>query len=77
MNEVKEMVAIHANIEITTDALEAIVKNAKSLTGRNEKGHYRVDTAELVNKMISHFLLAKDFETYVTNPDNVSNVLKS
>ena len=70
MTEKKDMVLIHANIDITAAALQAIVENAKKITGRNEKGHYRVDTAEKVSEMISRFLLEKDFESYAGDINN-------
>ncbi len=61
---------INAAVEISANALEAIVENAKRMTGRNEKGHYRVDTAGKVGEMISRFLSEKDFESYAQNPEN-------
>ena len=42
-----------------------VVKKAKEKAGRDEKGIYRVDTADKVGEMISCFLLEKDFEGYV------------
>jgi len=61
---------VRANVEITTASLEAIVANAKAVAGRNEKGFYRVDTADKVSEMISRFLDAYDFESYVKNLDH-------
>jgi hypothetical protein len=60
-----ETLLVHVNVEITAEALSAIVEAAKSRTGRNGKGHYRVDTAAAVADAISRFLQEKDFTTYV------------
>jgi len=62
--------AINVVIEITPAALQAVVENAKRLVGRNEKGHYKVDTADKVGEMISRFLAQKDFEGFVNDPEN-------
>ena len=70
MDEVKQTIKVHANVEITLASLQAIVENAKAIAGKNEKGVYRVDTADKVAEMISRFLLEKDFESYVSNIDN-------
>jgi len=69
MNASKDTIIINANIEITTRSLQTIVENAKQKAGRDEKGVYRVDTADKVSEMISLFLLEKDFEGYVKNID--------
>ncbi len=65
-----ETLLVNANVELTAAALEAIVRNAKAIVGRNEKGHYRVDTAAKVGEMISRFLMEKDFEAYVEDIKN-------
>ncbi|GBC59553.1 hypothetical protein DENIS_0492 [Desulfonema ishimotonii] len=70
MEDPRETLMINANIEITAAALEAIVRNAKQIVGRNEKGHYRVDTADKVGEMISQFLFEKDFESYAEDIEN-------
>lgn len=70
MGEVKQTIKVHANVEITVASLQAIVENAKAIAGKNEKGVYRVDTADKVAEMISRFLLEKDFESYASNIDN-------
>lgn len=61
-----ETLLVHVNVEISAEALSAIVEAAKKRTGRNEKGHYRVDTAAAVADAISRFLQEKDFTGYVT-----------
>jgi len=65
MSASKDTIIINANVEMTTRSLETIVENAKQKVGRDEKGVYRVDTADKVSEMISRFLLEKDFEGYV------------
>ncbi|MEZ4528326.1 MAG: hypothetical protein R2941_20625 [Desulfobacterales bacterium] len=70
MEREKETLVINATVEISAPALEAIVENAKAMAGRNEKGHYRVDTAGKVGEVISRFLSEKDFESYAQNPEN-------
>ena len=66
----KDTLAVNVVIELTPAALQAIVANAKRLVGRNEKGHYKVDTADKVGEMISRFLAEKDFESFVNDPEN-------
>ncbi len=70
MAPLKDMIDVHVNVEITTAALEAIVENSKQIAGRNEKGHYRVDTADKVSELISRFLSDNDFEAFAKNIDN-------
>jgi hypothetical protein len=66
----KETLRIHVNLEIAPGALQAIVANGKALAGRDEKGRYRVDTADLTGEMISRFLMENDFEAYVKDIGN-------
>lgn len=70
MNPSKNTIAVNVVVEITPESLQKIVEHAKRLAGRNEKGHYQVDTADKVSEMISRFLLEKDFEGYVTDSKN-------
>ena len=72
MNEFKELVTVRVNIDLTAASLQAVVENAKKIAGHNEKGIYRVDTAEWVNKMVSRFLIENDFESYAYNIENYS-----
>ncbi|MBW2570203.1 MAG: hypothetical protein JRD93_18430 [Deltaproteobacteria bacterium] len=65
MAEVKDTITVHLNVEMTTQSLQTIVENAKKKAGRDEKGVYRIDTADKVSEMVSRFLLEKDFESYV------------
>jgi hypothetical protein len=66
----KETIKVNATVEMTVLSLQAIVENAKKITGQDEKGRYRVDTADKVSEMISRFLLENDFENYVKNIKN-------
>lgn len=70
MEDPRETLTVNVNVEMTAEALDAIVRTVKSMTGRNEKGHYRVDTHAAVGDMITRFLLERDFEGYVENPEN-------
>ncbi len=69
--ESQDMMTVNVNIDITTGALKAIVQNAKTLAGRNEKGVYKVDTADKVSEMISQFLMENDFEAYAKDIGNM------
>jgi len=70
MSESKETLTVNVNVEITTASLQAIVQNAKKVEGRDEKGVYRIDTADKVSEMISNFILENDFESYAKNIEN-------
>jgi hypothetical protein len=69
-NQMKDTITVRAVVEMTPASLEAIVENAKKIAGRDERGRYRVDTADKVGEMISRFLLEKDFESYVKDIGN-------
>lgn len=66
----KDTITVHVNVEITTESLKTIVENVKRTAGRDEKGVYRVDTADKVSEMISRFLLDNDFESFVKDIKN-------
>ena len=70
MPEKKDTVMVRANVEMTASSLKAIVENAKKVAGPDQKGVYRLDTADKVSEMISRFLLESDFESFVKNVDN-------
>ena len=69
MDASKDTIVVNANVEMTTGSLQTIVEKAKQKAGRDEKGVYRVDTADKVSEMISRFLLEKDFEGYVRDSE--------
>jgi len=70
MPDTSDLITVNVNVEITAIALQTIVENAKKLTGKNEKGHYSVDTADVLSEMISRFLYENNFEAYVKNSDH-------
>ena len=74
MGRPESTIAVNVVIELTPNALQAIVENAKRLTGRNAKGHYTVDTADKVGEMISRFLAENNFEGFVTDPGSYNSV---
>lgn len=45
MADSRQTLLVRANVELTPETLQAIVQNAKEITGPDEKGVYRVDTA--------------------------------
>ncbi len=67
MNIEKDLITVHVNVEIPTEALKSIVANIKAVTGVNAKGHYQVDTAEAVGKLIGKFIDEYDFEAYAAD----------
>ena len=72
MTDAIDTIEVHANIIMTTESLKTIVKNTKKMVGMNEKGHYKVDTADAVSGMVSRFLLEMDFESFVKDEKNYS-----
>jgi hypothetical protein len=70
MSETQNTIVVRANVEMTTASLQAIVANAKKVSGPDEKGVYRVDTADQVSAMISRFLLENDFESFAKDIEN-------
>ncbi|MDY6954105.1 MAG: hypothetical protein SWE60_21580 [Thermodesulfobacteriota bacterium] len=72
MPESQDTIVVRANVEMTSAALQAIVQNAKKIAGRDERGVYRLDTADAVSEMISRFLLENDFEAFAKDIDNFS-----
>jgi len=70
MSQSSEMITINARIDISADSLQTIVANAKKISGTDEKGIYRIDTAEKVNELISDFLEKNGFDEYIRNLDN-------
>lgn len=65
-----DMITINARIQISAFIIETVVKNVKQLAGADEKGIFRVDTAEKLNELISGFLEAKNFADYVNDIGN-------
>lgn len=70
MSQSEEMISINVTLNIAVSTLTTIVENTKKIAGTDEKGIYRVDTAEKVNEMVSSFLKKYHFEEYVNDIDN-------
>ena len=70
MTDEKETLVVNVNVEITATSLQAIVENAKKITGRDLKGVYRVNTADKVSQVISRFLIENNFESYTKDIQN-------
>lgn len=70
MHKQDNTIDVNVVIELTPNALQAIVENAKRITGRNEKGHYKVDTADKVGEMVSRFLAENNFESFASDSAN-------
>jgi len=65
-----DTIEVHTNVIMTTESLKAVVENTKKIAGKNEKGHYKVDTADAVGQMVSCFLLENDFEAFAKDESN-------
>ena len=65
-----DKLSVHINIQISANALQAIVANAKRTAPQSPDGTYRVDTADYVGTMVSRFLAKKDFDSFVMDIDN-------
>jgi hypothetical protein len=72
MPESSRTIRVNAVVDMTAVSLQTIVETVKTITGRDKKGVYRVDTADKVGEMISRFLREKDFESYVKDIGNYS-----
>lgn len=70
MRAQETILEVRVNVEIPAATLHTIVENAKKLSGLNEKGYYEVDTADRVSKLISRFLVEKDFHSFIENLDH-------
>ena len=66
----QDTLIVRVNVEMTAASLQAIVTNAKKISGPDERGGYRIDTADKAGEMISRFLLENDFESFVNNVEN-------
>lgn len=61
------MVVINAKITISGTTLHKIVQMAKSLKGPDAKGHFHLDTADLVSDLISQFIAEQGFDAYAAD----------
>lgn len=70
-----DRVVINANIAISGETLQTIVQTAKHLQGPDARGHFRIDTAELVSGLISQFLFDRGFDAYAADARHYHAVL--
>ena len=70
-----DKVIINTRIEIAGQTLHQIVSMAKQLHGPDAKGHFSIDTADLVSDLISHFLIDGGFADYVADKRNYDKLL--
>lgn len=70
MDEGKEKVTVQVNLDVTVGALKAVVANAKAVAGKDDRGVYRVDTADKLGEIISRFLAGQDFEGFARDLEN-------
>ena len=66
----QDMVTVQVNLDIGVEALKSVVANAKAVAGKNDRGVYRVDTADKLGEMISKFLLKADFQKFAQDLEN-------
>lgn len=64
------LVRVHVNIELSAVSLQAVVANSKKKTGADERGRYRVDTADALSDVISKFLQENGFDKFAQDIDN-------
>ena len=62
-----DKVVINARIEISGQVLQQIVSMAKKRQGPDARGHFSIDTADLVSSLISRFLVDGGFEAYAAD----------
>lgn len=60
MSDAIDTIEVHTNVIMTTESLKEVVKNTKKIAGKNENGHYKVDTADAVGQMVSRYLERKE-----------------
>lgn len=70
MSESSPLIRVHVNIELSAASLQAVVANSKMKAGTDEKGRYRVDTADALAALISTFLREKGFDAFARDMDN-------
>ncbi|ACN14783.1 hypothetical protein HRM2_16750 [Desulforapulum autotrophicum HRM2] len=70
MEEEKDMVTVQVNLDITVESLKTVVANAKAVAGKDDRGVYRVDTADKLGEIISQFLMTADFQRFAADLKN-------
>ncbi|MDX2490625.1 hypothetical protein [Desulfosarcina sp.] len=70
MSESSPLIRVHVNIELSAASLQTVVANSKMKAGTDDKGRYRVDTADALAALISTFLREKGFDAFARDVDN-------
>lgn len=70
MGNTTDTVRVNVTVAIAGETLQTVVQTAKDIVGRNEKGHYRIDTADLLEDLLSAFISEKGFDAYVADKAN-------
>ena len=70
MGNSSDTVRVNVTLAVSGETLQTIVGTAKEIVGRNEKGHYRIDTADLLEDLLSNFIADKAFDAYVADHEN-------
>ena len=70
MGDTTNTVRVNVTVTIAGETLQTIVQTAKDIVGRNEKGHYRIDTADLLEDLLSKFIAERDFVAFAADPEN-------
>lgn len=70
MEKEKDMVTVQVNLDITVESLKTVVANAKAVAGKDDRGVYRVDTADKLGEIISRFLMKADFQRFAADLEN-------
>jgi hypothetical protein len=65
-----DTVRVNVTLDISGETLQTIVRTAKEIVGRNEKGHYRIDTADLLEDLLSSFIDENGFDAYAADREN-------
>ena len=71
-----DKIVINTQIEISGQILQQIVSMAKKQQGPDARGHFNIDTADLVSGLISRFLVDGGFETYVADQRRYDKVFE-
>jgi hypothetical protein len=64
------MLKVHVYIELSAASIQAVVSNSKKKAGKDEKGRYRVDTADILSNLITKFLQDKNFDEFTQDETN-------
>jgi hypothetical protein len=70
MENGSDTVRVNVTLTVSGETLQTIVGTAKEIVGKSEKGHYRIDTADLLEDLLSNFIAENGFDAYVGNREN-------